>query len=142
MKTVYYTASATTSGGRNGHVKSSDGVLDLDLTMPKEMGGEGGSATNPEQLFAAGYSACFENALRRIADRQNKDLGGDASITANVDIGKAEHGGGFGLGVELIGHLPNLPRDEAQALMEEAHQRCPYSRATSGNIDVKLTVEE
>ena len=141
MKTVYYTASATTSGGRNGHVKSSDGVLDLDLTMPTEMGGEGGSATNPEQLFAAGYSACFENALRMIADRQNKDVGDDTSITANVDIGQPEDGG-FGLGVELIGHLPNLPREEAQALMEEAHQMCPYSRATSGNIDVKLTVEE
>ena len=140
METVYYTASATTTGGRNGHVESSDGVLDLDLTMPKEMGGKGGSATNPEQLFAAGYSACFENALRMIADGQNKDVG-DASITANVDIGKTEDGG-FGLGVELIGHLPNLPREEAEKLMEEAHQMCPYSRATRGNIDVKLSVGE
>ncbi|MDP9457245.1 MAG: Ohr subfamily peroxiredoxin [Actinobacteria bacterium] len=139
MKTVYYTASATTSGGRNGHVESSDGVLDLDLTMPKEMGGEGGSATNPEQLFAAGYSACFENALRMVAGRQNKDVG-DASITANVGIGQTEDGG-FGLAVELIGHLPDLPREEAQALMEEAHQMCPYSRATRGNIDVKLSVD-
>jgi hypothetical protein len=84
----------------------------------------------------------LENALRRIADRQNKDLGDYASITADVDIGQPVNGGGFGLGVELIGHLPNLPRDEAQALMEEAHQRSPYSRATSRNIDVKLTVEE
>ena len=141
LKPVYYTASATTSGGRNGHVESSDGALDLDLTMPEEMGGPGGEgATNPEQLFAAGYSACFENALRMIAERQNKDVG-DASVTANVDIGKTEDGG-FGLGVELIGRLPNLPREEAQALMEDAHQMCPYSRATSGNIDAKLTVEE
>ena len=139
METIY-TASATTTGGRNGHVESSDGVLDLDLTMPKEMGGQGGSATNPEQLFAAGYSACFEQALRIVAGQQNKDVS-DASITANVDIGKTEDGG-FGLGVELIGHLPNLPREEAEALMEGAHQMCPYSRATSGNIDVKLTVEE
>ena len=139
METVY-TASATTTGGRNGHVESSDGVLDLDLTMPKEMGGQGGSATDPEQLFAAGYSACFEQALRIVAGQQNKDVG-DASITANVDIGQTEDGG-FGLGVELIGHLPNLPGEEAQALMEEAHQMCPYSRATRGNIDVKLTVEE
>ncbi len=139
MQTMY-TASALTSGGRNGHVESSDGVLDLDLTMPKEMGGEGGSATNPEQLFAADYSACFGQALRLVADRQNKDVG-DASIRANVDIGKTEEGG-FDLAVELIGHLPDLPREEAQALMEEAHQVCPYSRATSGNIDVKLTVEE
>ena len=140
MKTVYYTASATTTGGRNGHVESSDGVLDLDLTMPKEMGGDGGSATNPEQLFAAGYSACFENALRMIAGQQKKDIGG-ASITANVDIGRTEDGG-FGLGVELVGHLPGLPREEAERLMEEAHGVCPYSRATRGNIDVKLTVEE
>ena len=140
MKTVYYTASATTTGGRNGHVESSDGVLDLDLTMPKEMGGKGGSATNPEQLFAAGYSACFENALRMIADGQNKDVS-NASITANVDIGKTEDGG-FGLGVELVGHLPNLPREEAERLMEEAHGVCPYSRATRGNIDVKLVVEQ
>ncbi len=140
METVYYTASATTRGGRNGHVQSSDGVLDLDLTMPKEMGGEGGSVTNPEQLFAAGYSACFEQALRIVAGQQNKDVS-DASITANVDIGKTEDGG-FGLGVELIGHLPNLPREEAEALMEEAHRMCPYSRATRGNIDVKLSVQE
>ncbi len=139
METIY-TASATTTGGRSGHVESSDGVLDLNLTVPKEMGGQGGSATNPEQLFAAGYSACFEQALRIVAGQQNKDVS-DASITANVDIGKTEDGG-FGLGVELIGHLPDLPREEAQALMEDAHQMCPYSRATSGNIDVKLSVEE
>lgn len=115
-------------------------MLDLDLTIPKEMGGEGGSATNPEQLFGAGYSACFENAVRMIADGQKKDIG-DASITANVDIGQAEDGG-FGLAVELVGHLPGLPREEAERLMEEAHQMCPYSRATRGNIDVKLVVEE
>ena len=140
MKTVYYTASATTSGGRNGHAKSSDGVLDLHLKMPKEMGGEGGNATNPEQLFAAGYSACFENALRMVAGGQDKDVG-DASVTANVDLGQTEDGG-FGLAVELIGHLPNLPKEEARTLMEEAHRICPYSRATRGNIDVKLVVEE
>ena len=114
-------------------------MLDLDLTMPKEMGGEGGSATNPEQLFAAGYSACFGQALRLVADRQDKDVG-DSSIRANVDIGKTKDGG-FGLAVELIGRLPGLRREEAQALMEEAHQVCPYSRATRGNIDVKLSVE-
>lgn len=138
MKTLY-TASVTTSGGRNGHAKSSDGVLDLELSRPKEMGGEGGTGTNPEQLFAAGYSACFEGALRLVAGRQNKDVG-DASITANVDFGKTEDGG-FGLGVELIGRLPDLPREEAQALMEEAHEVCPYSRATQGNINVRLTVK-
>ncbi len=139
MKTMY-TASATTSGARDGHVQSSDGVLDLELSSPREMGGKSGSGTNPEQLFAAGYSACFEGALRWVAGRQNKDIG-DVSITANVDIGKTEDGG-FGLAVELIGHLPDLPREEAESLMEEAHQACPYSKATRGNINVKLTVEE
>ena len=138
MKTLY-SASATTSGGRNGHVESSDGELDLDLAMPEGLGGKGGSGTNPEQLFAAGYSACFESALRLVAGRQKKDVG-DASVRANVDIGQTGDGG-FGLAVELVGHLPELPREEAQALMEEAHQVCPYSRATRGNIDVKLSVE-
>jgi osmotically inducible protein OsmC len=104
-----YTASATAHGGRNGTVESSDGILDLDLTMPKEMGGPGDEgATNPEQLFAAGYSACFENALRRVADRQKKSLGEDTSVTANVGIGR--DGNGFGLKVELVGHLPGLAR--------------------------------
>ncbi len=116
MKNVYYTASATTSGGRNGHVESSDGVLELDLAMPEEMGGEGGSGTNPEQLFAAAYSACFGQALRFAAKQHDVDFGKDDSITANVDIGKTEDGG-FGLVVELIGHLPDLPREEAQTLM-------------------------
>ena len=136
-----YTASAVTSGGRNGHVESSDGTLDLDLSMPEGLGGPGNEGTtNPEQLFAAGYSACFGQALRLVADRHGKDVG-DSSIRANVDIGKTK-GGGFGLAVELIGRLPGLRREEAQALMEEAHQVCPYSRATRGNIDVKLSVEE
>jgi osmotically inducible protein OsmC len=138
VKTLY-SASATTSGGRNGHVESSDSELALDLTMPEGLGGKGGSGTNPEQLFAAGYSACFESALRLVAGRQKKDVG-DASVRANVDIGQTDDGG-FGLAVELVGHLPELPREEAQALMEEAHQVCPYSRATRGNIDVKLSVE-
>jgi osmotically inducible protein OsmC len=138
VKTLY-SASATTSGGRDGHVESSDGELDLDLTMPEGLGGKGGTGTNPEQLFAAGYSACFESALRLVAGRQKKDVG-DASVRANVDIGQTDDGG-FGLAVELVGHLPELPREEAQALMEEAHQVCPYSRATRGNIDVKLSVE-
>jgi lipoyl-dependent peroxiredoxin len=138
VKTLY-SASATTSGGRDGHVESSDGELALDLTIPEGLGGKGGSGTNPEQLFAAGYSACFESALRLVARQQKKDVG-DASVRANVDIGQTDDGG-FGLAVELVGHLPELPREEAQALMEEAHQVCPYSRATRGNIAVKLSVE-
>ncbi len=141
MKTVYYTASATTRGGRNGHVETSDGLLELDLTMPEEMGGEGGSGTNPEQLFAAAYSACFGQALRLAAEQHDVDFGKDASITANVDIGRTEDGSS-GITVELIGHLPDLPRDEAQTLMQWAHQVCPYSKATRGNIDVKLFVAD
>ncbi len=136
-----YTASATAHGGRQGHVESSDGVLNLDLAMPEEMGGEGGQgATNPEQLFAAGYSACFENALRRVARRQRKDLGDDASVTANIGIGR--DGNGFGLKAELVGHLPGLAREEAEALMHDAHQVCPYSKATRGNMEVTLSVTE
>ena len=110
-----YTASAVTSGGRNGHVESSDGTLDLDLSMPEGLGGPGEEgATNPEQLFAAGYSACFGQALRLVADRHGQDVG-DSSIRANVDIGQTDDGG-FGLAVELIGRLPGLAREEAQAL--------------------------
>ena len=137
MKTLY-TAHATTHGGRDGHVESSDGVLDLELATPKEMGGPGGEATNPEQLFAAGYSACFEGALRLVAGQRKKDLG-DASVTADVSLGNTEDGG-FGIAVELTGNMPGVPLEEAEDLMREAHQVCPYSRATRGNIDVKLSV--
>ena len=139
METLY-TASATTTGGRDGHVESSDGVLNLELTTPEEMGGEGGSGTNPEQLFAAGYSACFESALRLVADQQDKDVG-DALIKASVKLGTTESGD-FALAVELIGTLPNLSREEDEDLMDEAHQVCPYSNATRGNVDVKLTIED
>jgi osmotically inducible protein OsmC len=134
-----YTAQATAHWGRQGYVESSDSVLDLDLSMPEAMGGPGGSGTNPEQLFAAGYSACFENALRRVGGQQKKNVR-DASVTANVGIGR--DGNGFGLEVELIGTLPNLPREEAEDLMREAHQVCPYSKATRGNIEVTLSVAE
>ncbi len=139
MKALY-TASATAHGGRDGTVESSDGVLDLGLTIPKEMGGLGDEgATNPEQLFAAGYSACFENALRRVGGQHKKDVR-DASVTANVGIGR--DGNGFGLKVGLVGHLPGLQREEAQALMRDAHEVCPYSKATRGNIEVTLSVAE
>lgn len=140
LKRSLYTASATTSGGRAGHVQSSDGVLDLDLAMPKEMGGDGGSGTNPEQLFAAGYSACFENALRMIASNEEVELSG-TEITANVEIGPVS-GGGFGLAVELIGRIPGASHEQARSLMERAHESCPYSKAIAGNIDVSLVVAE
>ena len=136
-----YTASATAHGGRNGTVESSDGILDLDLTMPKEMGGPGDEgATNPEQLFAAGYAACFHSALKLVA-RQQKLTITDSSVTADVGIGPND-AGGFGLKVELVGHLPDLPREEAEALMHDAHEVCPYSKATRGNIEVELSVAE
>jgi osmotically inducible protein OsmC len=138
MKTLY-TAVATVHGGREGHVKSDDGILDLDLRIPKSMGGPGGAGSNPEQLFAAGYAACFESALRLVARQQKKPLQ-DARITARVSL-IASDAGKYGLGVELHGHIDGVSADETRALMEAAHEVCPYSSATRGNIEVKLVVE-
>jgi Ohr subfamily peroxiredoxin len=137
--TPLYTATATAHGGRNGRIRSSDGVLDMPLAMPKELGGAGGAVTNPEQLFAAGYAACFESALRLVAGKAGKNVK-DASITASATIGKTPDGG-FGLAVELKGKMPGLSKEEAEQLMQTAHTVCPYSKATSGNINVKLSVE-
>jgi Ohr subfamily peroxiredoxin len=135
---IYYTAQATASGdGRNGHVTSSDGVIDTDVRAPKELGGPGG-ATNPEQLFAAGYSACFLNALLRVARRASANVDG-AEVTAEVGIGPAG-GGAFGLAVTLKVKLPNVDREQAEALVKDAHRVCPYSNATRGNIDHVLEV--
>jgi osmotically inducible protein OsmC len=129
-----YTATATATGeGRNGHTRSSDGLIDLDLAVPKEMGGAGG-ASNPEQLFAAGYAACFGSAIEVVGRRMKQDVS-DAKVTAHVGIG-ATGDGGFGLEVELHVDLPHA--DEAEAVVEKAHEVCPYSNATRGNIDVKL----
>lgn len=137
---VLYTAEATATGGRDGHVTSSDGVLDLDLAVPQEMGGPGGAATNPEQLFAAGYAGCFDNALLKVGERMGLSTEG-ARTTARVGIGAAGGGrSGFGLTVELLVSLPALDEADAQRLVEAAHERCPYSRATSGNIEVSLRV--
>jgi osmotically inducible protein OsmC len=138
MKTLY-TAVATVHGGREGHVKSDDGVLDLDLKMPKSMGGPGGGGSNPEQLFAAGYAACFESALRLVARREKRPLK-DAQITAHVSLIAGE-AGEFGLGVELHGKIDGLSPEEARTLMQAAHEVCPYSRATRGNIEVKLIAD-
>jgi Ohr subfamily peroxiredoxin len=133
-----YTAQATATGdGRNGHVSSSDGLLDTDIRFPKEMGGAGG-APNPEQLFAAGYAACFHSALRSIAGRDRADVTG-SSVTAEVSIG-ANGNGGFGLAVTLTVSLPAVAPDEAQKLVSRAHEVCPYSNATRGNVDVTLQV--
>ncbi|NIH86692.1 Ohr family peroxiredoxin [Amycolatopsis granulosa] len=132
-----YTAVATARGdGRNGEVTSSDGVIDEQLAVPKEMGGPGGEMTNPEQLFAAGYAACFHGAVRLVARKAGVDLT-ESSVTAEVGIGR--DGGELELAVKLIAHLPGLPQDRAGALAAQAHQVCPYSRATRGNIQVEIT---
>ena len=134
-----YTASATATGdARNGHVRSSDGVLDFDLAVPKEMGGPGGAKTNPEQLFAAGYAACFHGALKGVARAQKIDIS-DSAITIDVGIGPNGNGG-FGLTVAIEAELPGIDEAKANELIEAAHQVCPYSNATRGNIDVKLTI--
>jgi Ohr subfamily peroxiredoxin len=135
---VLYTATAHATGdGRNGHALSDDGILDLDLRIPKEMGGPGG-ATNPEQLFAAGYAACFHSALKVVAGREKLDVSG-TEVSASVGIGTLPNGG-FGLQVTLDVHAPALDQATAEALVAKAHEVCPYSNATRGNIEVTLTV--
>ena len=135
-----YTATATAIGGRNGSIKSSDGVLDMRLAYPKELGGPGGAATNPEQLFAAGYAACFENALLRVAREHNAPIR-ESSVTAHVTIGRNEKNF-FELAVELEVSVPDRDKSEIQEFVRVAHEEvCPYSRATRGNINVKLRVD-
>ena len=140
MQTIkaLYTATATATGGRDGRAVSSDGILDVKLSTPRELGGQGGEATNPEQLFAAGYSACFIGAIKFVASQSKKQIPADASITGKVGIGQIP--GGFGLEVELNINLPGLDQAEAEDLVAKAHQVCPYSNATRGNIDVRLNV--
>lgn len=138
MDALYTTESLATGAGRSGNVRSADGALEFDLAVPAEMGGSGDGA-NPEQLFALGYAACFHSALQAVAREQKKTLG-DSSVGARVSIGK--EGEGFGLAVELEVVIPEQPREEAQALADAAHQVCPYSNATRGNIPVTVTVSE
>lgn len=137
---ILYTAHATATGGRTGEAKSSDGQLAVKLVTVKELGGTGGSGTNPEQLFAAGYSACFLSALKLVAGQQKKSLPADASISADVGIGPQDSGVGFGLAVTLNIAIPGMDRAEAEKLVEATHQVCPYSNATRGNVDVKLNL--
>ena len=138
IEKVLYRAHATANGGRDGRAVSSDSVLDVKLTTPKELGGAGGGGTNPEQLFAAGYSACFLGALKYVAGQQKVALPADTTIEGNVGIGPIPTG--FGIEVELKIAIPGLPREQAEALVQQAHIVCPYSNATRGNIDVTLTV--
>ncbi|MFG3656968.1 organic hydroperoxide resistance protein [Streptomyces sp. NPDC047706] len=131
---VLYTAVATAQGGRDGRVATDDGKLDVVVNPPKEMGGSG-SGTNPEQLFAAGYSACFQGALSVAARQENADISG-STVTAKVGIGKNDDG--FGIIVEISAEIPNVDETTAKALVEKAHQVCPYSKAIRGNITVTL----
>ena len=137
MKTLYTAEALATGEGRDGHGRTSDGKLDLDLATPPELGGSG-NGTNPEQLFAIGYAACFHSALRLVARAEKADVS-DSAVGSRVSLGQLDNGG-FGLAVELEITLPNLDHDSAQLLTEKAHQVCPYSNATRGNIDVTLTV--
>jgi len=132
---VLYTTQATARGGREGEVVSDDGVLDLQLVLPKELGGPGGEATNPEQLFAAGYAACFHSALKRVAGQDKIDVAG-SSITARIGLGL--QGSAFALAVTLVGAFPTLDEATGRELMDKAHQVCPYSNATRGNVEVQL----
>ncbi|MBU7596527.1 organic hydroperoxide resistance protein [Streptomyces sp. XM4193] len=134
---VLYTAVATAEGGRDGRVATNDGQLDVVVNPPKEMGGSG-AGTNPEQLFAAGYSACFQGALGVVARQEKADISG-STVTAEVGIGKTP-AGGFGIKVALSAHIPNVDNATAEALLEKAHQVCPYSNATRGNIEVTISV--
>ncbi|KJD34479.1 organic hydroperoxide resistance protein [Tamlana nanhaiensis] len=137
MKKIY-SIGATATGGRNGHVKSDNGILDLEVRHPKALGGENDNYANPEMLFAAGYSACFDSALNLVINNEKAQTG-TTTVTANVAISKLDNGG-FGLAVELQINVPNVSIDLAQNLADKAHQICPYSNATRNNIDVKLTV--
>jgi len=138
IEKVLYRAHAKATGGRDGRVLSSDAALDVKLTRPSELGGTGGLGTNPEQLFAAGYSACFLSAMKFVAVRDKLNFPPDASVEGNVGIGAIPSG--FGIEVELKISLPGLSHDAAEALVEKAHIVCPYSNATRGNIDVVLAV--
>ena len=138
MSTKYTAEAISTGAGRNGRTRTSDGVVDFQLAFPAELGGTGDGA-NPEQLFAAGYAACFHSALQGVARGAKVDLG-DSSVGSRVSLVKGD--GGFGLEVELEVIIPGMPQDEAQKLADQAHQACPYSKATRGNIPVTVTVTD
>jgi len=135
---ILYTGVSTATGGREGRASSSDNVLNVQLSTPKELGGAGGPGTNPEQLFAAGYSACFLGALKFVAGKAKVALPAESNITGNVGIGHIP--GGFGLKVRLDINIPGLPKEQVKELVDQAHLVCPYSNATRGNIDVTLSV--
>ena len=137
---IAYRTKATASGGRDGKAVTDDGKLSVKLITPKELGGPGGEATNPEQLFAAGYAACFLSAIKYVARNQKIAVSDSSAVSASVGVGPRDDGKGFGLDVTLQVSLPGLERVQAEALVEQAHIVCPYSHATRGNIDVALSV--
>jgi Ohr subfamily peroxiredoxin len=136
---VLYKTTATATGGRDGHAATADGSLDVKLATPKELGGGGGQGNNPEQLFAAGYSACFLGAMKFVASQGGPKVPNDAKVTSTVGIGPRSEGG-FGLDIALDISLPGLAAEEARTLVDKAHQVCPYSNATRNNVDVRLTI--
>lgn len=140
IENILYTASATATGGRDGRARSSDHVLDVALSTPRELGGAGGPGTNPEQLFAAGYSACFLGALKFVAGKQKVALPPTTTVTGTVGIGPIPSG--FGIEAALTIAAPGIDRDLLQRLIEQAHAVCPYSNATRGNIDVTLAIAD
>lgn len=140
MKAIY-TATATSTGGRDGRSVSADRELDVKLTVPRELGGTGGKGTNPEQLFAAGYSACFIGALKHVAASKKINLTQEPEITAHVGIGENPEGAGFALSVKLTIRLPGLDEATKQLLVDTADQVCPYSNAVRGNVDVKIEID-
>ncbi|SRR5579875_502447 len=137
IEAIYTAESTATGGGRDGHVKSSDGRIDLETRPPKPMGGSG-EGTNPEQLFSAGYAACFLGALRLVAGRNNVKLPDNTDVTVKIGIGRSAEGG-FGLSGNIVANLPGLDQKAADDLMRQAHQVCPYSNATRGNVDVDVS---
>lgn len=138
IEKVLYRGKSQATGGRDGRVSSQDGGFEMRLTTPKELGGAGGAGANPEQLFAAGYSACFIGAMKFVAGQEKIKLPDDTSITGIVGIGQIP--GGFGIETELQVSIPGMDKAQAQALVEKAHKVCPYSNATRGNMDVKFTI--
>ena len=137
---ILYTTKASATGGRAGRAVSENGVLDVTLTVPKELGGDGATGTNPEQLFAAGYSACFLGALKFVAGKAKVRIPDDASVTAKIGFGPRDDGQGFGIEAELTIRVPGVDRATLQPLVDQAHVVGPYSHATKGNIPVTLTI--
>jgi osmotically inducible protein OsmC len=137
---ILYTATATATGGREGQATSSDGALSVALSTPRELGGSGGGGTNPEQLFAAGYAACFLSALKLVAGKQKVALPSATTVTGTIGIGPVPSG--FALKAQLTIRAPGVDRDQLRGLVDQAHQVCPYSNATRGNVEVMLTLAD